>query len=254
MRSSAASLLATARRCAGRLYEEWRIPHPWLQATVAEHLRGGVPVRACPRGARQRGTVAPEPRSRARRGAGGNRSATPGGEAQSESTPSDWALRVSGQGAMSMPSACATPRSSRLQQCVLLQRRDRPISSQPRTLSVHQRARGGVSRSPSAAQLTSRKRCASQGRSPCQRQARALPPRSSRCQRGLLLRRRNRPISGQPGTFPVHQRAREGGSHCPGSTQLTSRARCASWGRALCQCRARVQPYRASSLQQCVLL
>jgi hypothetical protein len=109
VRSSAASLLATARRCAGRLYEEWRIPHPWLQATVAEHLRGGVPVRACPRGARQRGTVAPEPRSRARQGAGGNRSATPGGEAQSESTPSDWALRVAGQGAMSMPSACATP-------------------------------------------------------------------------------------------------------------------------------------------------
>ena len=109
MRSSAASLLATARRCAGRLYEEWRIPHPWLQATVAEHLRGGVPVSACPCGARQRGTVAPEPRSRARQGAGGNRSATPGGEAQSESTPSDWALRVAGQGAMSMPSACATP-------------------------------------------------------------------------------------------------------------------------------------------------
>ena len=143
VRSSAASLLATARRCAGRLYEEWRIPHPWLQASVAEHLRGGVPVSACPCGARQRGTVAPEPRSRARQGAGGNRSATPGGEAQSESTPSDWALRVAGQGAMSMPSACATPRSSRLQQCVLLQRRDRPISSQPRTLSVHQRARGG---------------------------------------------------------------------------------------------------------------
>jgi hypothetical protein len=116
-----------------------------------------------------------------------------------DSTDITRAVCVAGQSAMPMPSAGATLSCEQSATVCAAVARVSSDQQQPRTLPVHQRARGGgVSRSPSAVQLTSRKRCASLGKSPCQGRARVPPYRASSGQLCVLLQRRNQPVGGQP--------------------------------------------------------